>query len=77
MTRSRMGRPPLFENRVRFVVYLDRRDLHAIQTAAAAEEVSAADWARRRLRAAAQKEDMRMKTKKDRTRRRRRGKEGR
>jgi hypothetical protein len=52
-----MGRPPLFEDRVRFVVYLDRSDLRAIQEAAAARDVSAAEWARRRLVAAVSKEE--------------------
>lgn len=72
-----MGRPPLFEDRARLTVYLDRPDLRAIQIAAAAEEVSAAEWARGRLVTAAQKEGTRMRTKRARTTRRRRGKEGR
>ncbi len=60
---SRIGRPALFNERVRFAVYLDRTDLRAIQTVAAREGVSAAEWARRRLTVVAQQEDA-MKPKK-------------
>ena len=76
MTRSRMGRPPLFEDRARFVVYLDRGDLRAIQNAAAAHDVSAAEWARRRLVAAAKKEATMHQTARRHRARRARRKEG-
>ncbi len=53
---ARMGRPPEFKRRARFVVYVDASELAAIHAAARAERTSAAKWARRLLTGAASKE---------------------
>ena len=73
---ARMGRPPEFRRRARFVVYLDASELAAIQAAARAERLSAAKWARRLLVAAAPKGGMAMADRRRQPRRKRR-KEGR
>ena len=39
-TRPGSGRPPLFEDRVRFMVHLERSDLEALQLLAEEGEVS-------------------------------------
>lgn len=48
-----MGRPPLFTDRVRLQVFLERRELAAIRRAARVAGVSASRFARQAVLAAA------------------------
>ena len=68
----RLGRPPLFQNRVRLTVFLDAEELEGIQRAASAELLSASTWARRALVAAASKEGTTMHRGREQARRARR-----
>ena len=47
--KARMGRPPEFRDRVRLVVFLERRELAAVQARAAAVGLSASAFTRRLL----------------------------